>query len=123
MSNRSLPTRERGLKSEAGPPAGRCSWSLPTRERGLKSVLPFIPGIGFQSLPTRERGLKYEYPRRHQDDDEVAPYAGAWIEIGGQPCGLLPADVAPYAGAWIEMLDLLPRSHLRKCRSLRGSVD
>ena len=37
-------------------------------------------------------------------DCEVAPYAGAWIEI---LCGVVPTvsqTVAPYAGAWIEML-------------------
>ena len=34
---------------------------------------------------------------------EVAPYAGAWIEIACRAIWPLIARVAPYAGAWIEM--------------------
>ena len=56
---RSLPSRERGLKSA-------CRWygqgrrrSLPSRERGLKSVLCGRPWPTSRSLPSRERGLKY----------------------------------------------------------------
>ena len=34
----------------------------------------------------------------------VAPFAGAWIEIGSLPAVLLPSQqVAPFAGAWIEI--------------------
>ena len=40
--------------------------------------------------------------------DNVAPFAGAWIEIVLR-CLLLPVLlVAPFAGAWIEMLVLFP---------------
>ena len=58
-SQTSLPTRERGLKSDHTQPNQPATASLPTRERGLK--LPFI----------------YELDSRK----EVAPYTGAWIEI------------------------------------------
>ena len=34
----------------------------------------------------------------------VAPFAGAWIEIGKGIPELVNATVAPFAGAWIEMV-------------------
>ena len=37
----------------------------------------------------------------------VAPYAGAWIEIGKLERQSVQLLVAPYAGAWIEMLTLV----------------
>ena len=33
----------------------------------------------------------------------VAPFAGAWIEIMLVPILLALSDVAPFAGAWIEI--------------------
>ena len=35
---------------------------------------------------------------------EVAPFAGAWIEIMFFMCHILLTWVAPFAGAWIEIL-------------------
>ena len=35
---------------------------------------------------------------------EVAPFAGAWIEIYGVMSAEELLKVAPFAGAWIEML-------------------
>ena len=35
---------------------------------------------------------------------EVAPFAGAWIEIGLKQKPPQRRDVAPFAGAWIEIL-------------------
>ncbi len=35
-------------------------------------------------------------------DGRVAPYAGAWIEIGEARRKFIAQKVAPYAGAWIE---------------------
>ena len=99
--------------------------SLPTRERGLK-----CPQIGVQcelvkSLPTRERGLKSVVSVLDTSETQVAPYAGAWIEIckrfhkfclvirrslrGSVDWNLAVSvtvwtvGVAPYAGAWIEI--------------------
>ena len=37
----------------------------------------------------------------------VAPCAGAWIEIVHRPHGFHGAQVAPCAGAWIEMLSMV----------------
>ena len=54
---------------------------------------------------------------------QVAPYAGAWIEIGQPPPARSDPAVAPYAGAWIEISDLGISHQETCCRSLRGSVD
>ena len=55
--------------------------SLPSRERGLKCKS--LSGFTFivLSLPSRERGLKYCGKCRIPDMIQVAPFAGAWIEI------------------------------------------
>jgi len=37
-------------------------------------------------------------------NDDVAPYAGAWIEIRTNCSVCNNSIVAPYAGAWIEMV-------------------
>ena len=55
------------------------------------------------SLPSRERGLKFEslgYTNYWQD---VAPLAGAWIEIIIESFSAFIGSVAPLAGAWIEI--------------------
>ena len=58
--NRSLPSRERGLKF--GPLWGLQTdkWSLPSRERGLKWNSVHLTPAYAASLPSRERGLKYQ---------------------------------------------------------------
>ena len=62
------------------------------------------------SLPTRERGLKCVACGAGSIPAAVAPYAGAWIEIGMiRSIDSLP-DVAPYAGAWIEIENMLKPS-------------
>ena len=53
----------------------------------------------------------------------VAPYAGAWIEMGIRLSFLTRRGVAPYAGAWIEIIMLVIDDVPRLGRSLRGSVD
>ena len=55
--------------------------SLPMRERGLKSYNAIFSPSLTQSLPMRERGLKYFKRDRCSQPAPVAPYAGAWIEI------------------------------------------
>ena len=78
------------------------------------------------SLPSRERGLKLCALKVMTDDVDVAPLAGAWIEILRSPSpalrvlpslpsrerglkfvfsGIIPTIeiVAPLAGAWIEI--------------------
>ena len=97
------------------------------------------------SLPSRERGLKYRWPNRIVEGPQVAPFAGAWIEITPQRMkrsirSSLPSRerglkfvearfkvtvdfVAPFAGAWIEIISLKISSSSLRGRSLRGSVD
>ena len=54
---------------------------------------------------------------------EVAPLAGAWIEIDCLEHVSAVSFVAPLAGAWIEMLPHRMESDPEKGRSPRGSVD
>ena len=82
------------------------------------------------SLPSRERGLKCKYCNFTLEERQVAPFAGAWIEIvhilpsiaqtaslPSRERGLkseipnhpeIVAIVAPFAGAWIEMASNAP---------------
>ena len=55
------------------------------------------------SLPSRERGLKSADALLFQVHSQVAPLAGAWIEIRTSPYSTARRGVAPLAGAWIEM--------------------
>ena len=57
--------------------------SLPTRERGLKLYRPLRLNRLHLSLPTRERGLKSCGTSVGACNNNVAPHAGAWIEIFG----------------------------------------
>ena len=100
----SLPSRERGLKlygyigrpdcAKVAPLAGawieiacaRISFcvnikSLPSRERGLKSLVGQVIYNVHKSLPSRERGLKFPGGKEFINSGQVAPLAGAWIEI------------------------------------------
>ena len=97
----SLPSRERGLKSEYLTVQGRYLQSLPSRERGLKLLLMYQLQIQVLSLPSRERGLK----------SLLTPFKA------------LATPVAPFAGAWIEIFIFLNFGFSSLCRSLRGSVD
>ena len=66
-----------------------------------------IIGAADWSLPSRERGLKCLYQLDKHTDLQVAPFAGAWIEIFDNPFTLWnPKKVAPFAGAWIEILQI-----------------
>ena len=55
----SLPSRERGLKSEDEPGRVGPILSLPSRERGLKLMSTALGVAPDRSLPSRERGLKF----------------------------------------------------------------
>ena len=55
--------------------------SLPLRERGLKSGIHIEAKRTERSLPLRERGLKCEEIQEYEWKAMVAPLAGAWIEI------------------------------------------
>ena len=53
----------------------------------------------------------------------VAPFTGAWIEIGGPEMAAQIAVVAPFTGAWIEILSSGRDGCMEVGRSLHGSVD
>ena len=55
--------------------------SLPSRERGLKSTARTTKIFRIGSLPSRERGLKSPFIVRPVSSVQVAPFAGAWIEM------------------------------------------
>ena len=55
--------------------------------------------------------------------DKVAPYTGAWIEIGTRIHIVGFCAVAPYTGAWIEIQKYGADSLETARRSLHGSVD
>ena len=78
------------------------------------------------SLPSRERGLKFGTGTTSMSLELVAPFTGAWIEIGERTnagfamewslpsrerglkypayqCHRWGHDVAPFTGAWIEI--------------------
>ena len=55
--------------------------SLPSRERGLKLEVRLYERGATESLPSRERGLKFQEQVASLQDENVAPLAGAWIEI------------------------------------------
>ena len=57
------------------------------------------------SLPSRERGLKLKNALNEQIAENVAPLAGAWIEIFPKILSFHAQSVAPLAGAWIEIVD------------------
>ena len=78
----SLPLRERGLKFNVLNLHPSQAPSLPLRERGLKFRVSSTHDLGgTQSLPLRERGLKLDVRVEAPNYGQVAPLAGAWIEI------------------------------------------
>ena len=132
----SLPSRERGLKSQAHLTPRKVRPSLPSRERGLKyhaSVGDYIiQGVaplagawieirrrslhrhGNTSLPSRERGLKFINMNGIKRGNIVAPLAGAWIEMEYMRVLKPYGTVAPLAGAWIEIRPLLKMKNVSK---------
>ena len=119
--------------------------SLPSRERGLKYGLP--PLVMKQTARRSLRGsVDWNYPVFIDDfivvgrslrgsvdwnkvrsktliGAEVAPFAGAWIEISRTSTHCRTSSVAPFAGAWIEIASVPRSSWTTSRRSLRGSVD
>ena len=55
------------------------------------------------SLPSRERGLKSACRATVRSGGGVAPFTGAWIEMGSRAVAKAKPAVAPFTGAWIEI--------------------
>ena len=53
----------------------------------------------------------------------VAPHAGAWIEIDLGTTKPIRSAVAPHAGAWIEILLRFSLYFATECRTPCGCVD
>ena len=78
--------------------------SLPSWERGLKLNTSGNKNLEHMSLPSWERGLKWIIYYEKEADYYVAPFVGAWIEIGIEiGSGVVKWIVAPFVGAWIEI--------------------
>ena len=101
---KSLPSRERGLKCHIGCRARPTRVSLPSRERGLKCITAGVSADRRMSLPSRERGLKYEVQTRCSRRLTSLPSRERGLKsclLSYLHCTVL--RVAPFAGAWIEM--------------------
>ena len=75
------------------------------------------------SLPLRERGLKLADTGGVSEVDDVAPLAGAWIEMPSKSINAVCINVAPLAGAWIEIITGKTERNCIGGRSPCGSVD
>ena len=67
--------------------------------------------------------MKFDSNGNYKSTYEVAPFAGAWIEIAISIPAIIFAAVAPFAGAWIEINGYVSLDYDKYGRSLRGSVD
>ena len=56
-------------------------------------------------------------------ESAVAPFTGAWIEIGKKPLSIREWTVAPFTGAWIEIVIAIAMPIASASRSLHGGVD
>ena len=79
--------------------------------------------MGEDVAPFAGAWIEIEKCMAFQSGGKVAPFAGAWIEIGSQELAMALFTVAPFAGAWIEIRTSKFYDDGKKSRSLRGSVD
>ena len=73
--------------------------------------------------PSAGAWIEIPYSWTGNMEEQVAPSAGAWIEISVIDLSTISAVVAPSAGAWIEIFAYASLFHRVHRRSLRGSVD
>ena len=102
-AKKSLPSRERGLKSICSGRKHTRPSVAPLAGAWIEIIRTAIFHPFSESLPSRERGLKYHVNLKHCPVSLVAPLAGAWIEIFCVDPFRMCFRVAPLAGAWIEM--------------------
>ena len=74
-----------------------------TRERGLKYCDKITVNEGGAVAPYTGAWIEIGPCRAEHTCEPVAPYTGAWIEIGEGDITKSPRGVAPYTGAWIEI--------------------
>ena len=98
--------------------------SLPSRERGLKSDLKTYSPAPVPVAPFAGAWIEISRVSHFSTSSMVAPFAGAWIEIVLHAPKHGPrVQVAPFAGAWIEIGKDNEPGPDQDRRSLRGSVD
>ena len=69
----------------------------------IETCTPSTIGIKLAlSHPMWVRGLKLGIVADDDDDANVAPHVGAWIETTNLTTPTLLTAVAPHVGAWIE---------------------
>ena len=78
--------------------------SLPMRGRGLKLSTSILSITDFNVAPHAGAWIEIIYNCTCIQRVFVAPHAGAWIEIARIGVKGIPRAVAPHAGAWIEMI-------------------
>ena len=103
----SHPMWVRGLKHFSAINALCGFQSHPMWVRGLKLIYVLEYLVIQRSHPMWVRGLKQKVARRTQQDLQVAPHVGAWIETKGKVLNILSCIVAPHVGAWIETVTLV----------------
>ena len=119
---RSLPSWERGLKSVFAMMWGKIWQSLPSWERGLKLFQQDDYPVSVESLPSWERGLKFVWLWL-QWQGFCRSLRGS-VDWNQHRCdGNRLQCVAPFVGAWIEIGQMTVCINLGGSRSLRGSVD
>ena len=74
------------------------------RERGLKCLRTGLEGREPEVAPRAGAWIEIYKINVKSMTAGVAPRAGAWIEIRTAPCQGCSCAVAPRAGAWIEIL-------------------
>ena len=77
--------------------------SLPLRERGLKSSAVCFAFVAFAVAPLAGAWIEISIHGIDHAVNKVAPLAGAWIEIVSYSKSHHTPRVAPLAGAWIEI--------------------
>ena len=77
--------------------------SLPSRERGLKYGVSLFQILSLEVAPFAGAWIEISTVREVRDAVSVAPFAGAWIEIQSHVNLYNGFFVAPFAGAWIEI--------------------
>ena len=86
-------------------------------------VTPITVSRESQSHPSRVRGLKYRQFIVSKNNQIVAPFTGAWIEICMCMEVAIVRLVAPFTGAWIEMISCCLMVVTICRRTLHGCVD
>ena len=79
------------------------SVSLPSRERGLKSENLTETRMVSDVAPFTGAWIEISSEGENPTSEDVAPFTGAWIEIDFYNASPIIKTVAPFTGAWIEI--------------------